>query len=110
MCIRDRVNTSPLALQAQINLANEATGPNDVALINQGGLVGVTNRQTNNIKIVDVNANTVVNTLATDLMPNGIVVQGNYGYAANFGSDSVTVFDPATLSVVRKPNAVGDEP
>ena len=104
------VSTSPLALQTQINLANEATGPNDVALINLGGLVGVTNRQTNNIKIVDVNANTVVNTLATNLMPNGIVVQGSYGYAANFGSDSVTVFDPTTLSVVRTLNDVGDEP
>ena len=104
------VNTAPLALQTQINLANEATGPNDVAFINQGGWLGVTNRQTNNVKIVDINANTVVNTLPTDLMPNGIIVQGNYGYAANFGSDTVTVFDPVSFSIIRTLHDVGHEP
>ncbi|MFZ2422190.1 MAG: hypothetical protein WA029_13715 [Anaerolineae bacterium] len=107
------INTSPLALQTQVNLAseaNEATGPNGVAWISPNGWLGVTNRQTNNVKIVDANTNTVANTVTADLLPNGIVVQGSYGYVANFGSDTVTVFDPATLGVIRTLHDVGHEP
>ena len=107
------VNTSPLALQTQVNLAseaNEATGPNGVAWISPNGWLGVTNRQTNNVKIVDAHTNTVAHTVTADLLPNGIVVQGNYGYVANFGSDTVAVFNPVTLGVIRTLHDVGHEP
>ena len=104
------VNTAPLALQTQINLAAEATGPNGVAFVMPNARVGVTNRQTNNVKVVDVTTNAVVGTLPTDLMPNGIVVQGNDGYVANFGSDSVTVFNPVSLALIRTLHDVGHEP
>ena len=32
------------------------------------------------------------------LQPNGIVVHDGYGYIANFGNDTITVFDPLTLT------------
>ena len=99
-----------LSLQAQIDLSPNATGPNGVAVIPSSGRVVVTNRQINNASVVDPVAGTVVGTIPTGSMPDGVVVQGGTGYIANFGSDSVTVFDPATLAVVATLTGVGHEP
>lgn len=104
------VNTAPLALQTEVTLANQATGPNAVAFLGPGSRVGVTNRQTNDLTVVETTSNAVIGALATNLMPNGLAVQGGYAYAANFGSDTVTVFDPVTLALIRTLNDVGREP
>ena len=99
-----------LSLQAQIDLGAGATGPNGVAVIPSTGRVVVTNRQTSNARVIDPVAGTVVGNIPTGSMPDGVIIQGGYGYIANFGSDSVTVFDPATLAVVTTLTNVGHEP
>ena len=99
-----------LSLQAQIDLGPGATGPNGVAVIPSDGRVVIANRQTNNASVVEPVTGAVVATLPAGSMPDGVVVQAGFGYIANFGSDSVTVFDPASLSVVATLTGVGDEP
>ena len=99
-----------LSLQAQIDLGPDASGPNGVAAIPSSGHVIVTNRQTNNASAVDPVAGTVVDTIPAGSMPNGVAIQGSYGYIANFGDDSVTVFDPDTLAVIATLTGVGHEP
>ena len=99
-----------LSLQAQIDLGPTGQGPNGVAMIPASGLVVVTNRQTDNASVVDPTAGTVMQTIAADSLPNGVIVEGSYGYIANYGSDTVTVFDPATLAVIRTLHGVGHEP
>ncbi|QLQ06616.1 MAG: YncE family protein [Anaerolineae bacterium] len=79
-------------------------------MIPASGRVVVANRQTANATVVDPTAGAVLQTLAAGLMPNGVIVEGGYGYIANFGSDTVTVFDPTTLAVIRTLYGVGHEP
>lgn len=104
------VQTSPLALLRQITLASAATGPNGVALLPGGTQVVVANRQTGDASVVDLASGTVAGQIAAQLMPDGVIIQGDYGYIANFGSNSVTVFDPQTLAVIRTLTDVGQEP
>jgi TolB protein len=99
-----------LSLQAQIDLGPAGQGPNGVAVIAGSGRVVVANRQTANASVVDPVAGTVVQTIAANLLPDGVIVVGDYGYIANFGNDTVTVFDPATLAVIRTLHGVGHEP
>lgn len=99
-----------LSLQAQIDLGAGATGPNGVAVIPASGQVVVTNRQTGNASVVDPAAGAVMATIPAGSMPDGVVIQGGYGYIANFGSDSVTVFDAHTLAVAATLTNVGHEP
>ncbi|MEI2690309.1 MAG: hypothetical protein V9H69_11600 [Anaerolineae bacterium] len=99
-----------LSLQAQIDLGPAGQGPNGVALIPASGRVVVANRQTANASVVDPAAGAVVQTIAANLLPDGVIVAGNYGYIANYGNDTVTVFDPATLAVIRTLYGVGHEP
>jgi YVTN family beta-propeller protein len=95
------VDTNPLALSSQITLSAEATGPNGVALIGASGLVAVANRQTANVSVVDPIAPTVIGQIPAGAQPDGVIVQGRLGYIANFGDDTVTVFDAATRAVLR---------
>ncbi len=104
------VQTSPLSLLRQITLAPAATGPNGVALLPGETRVVVANRQTADASVVDLASGTVSSQIAAQLMPDGVVIQGNYGYIANFGSNSVTVFNPTTLAVIRTLTDVGQEP
>ena len=99
-----------LSLQAQIDLGPAAQGPNGVAVIPSSGRVVVANRQTANASVVDPTAGTVLQTIAANSLPNGVVVAGGYGYIANYGNDSVAVFDPATLAVIGTLHGVGHEP
>jgi YVTN family beta-propeller protein len=99
-----------LSLQAQIDLGPAGQGPNGVAVIAGSGRVVVANRQTANASVVDPVAGTVVQTIAANLLPDGVIVVGDYGYIANFGNDTVTVFDPATLAVIRTLHGIGHEP
>ena len=70
----------------------------------------VTNRQTANASVVDPVAGTVVGTIPAGQMPDGVVYAGSLGYIANYGSNSVTVFNPLTLGVVGTLSNVGQEP
>lgn len=101
-------------ISGTIALANSATGPNGVALLNEGGRVVVANRQTASGTVIDVapviSASQVISSIAASLLPNGVVVSGGYGYIANFGNDTVTVFDPTTLGVIRTIHDAGREP
>ena len=99
-----------LSLQAQIDLGPAGQGPNGVAVIPGSGRVVVANRQTANASVVDPAAGAVVQNIAANLLPNGVIVAGDYGYIANYGNDTVTVFDPATLVVIRTLYGVGHEP
>ncbi len=99
-----------LSLQAQIDLGPAGQGPNGVAVIPGSGRVVVANRQTANASVVDPAAGTVVQTIAANLLPDGVIVAGDYGYIANYGNDTVTVFDPATLAVIGTLGGVGHEP
>ena len=99
-----------LSLQTQIDLGPASQGPNGVAVIPSNGRVVVANRQTANATLVDPVAGAVVQTVAANLMPDGVIVEGGYGYIANYGNDTVTVFDPTTLAVIRTLYGVGHEP
>lgn len=99
-----------LSLQAQIDLGPASQGPNGVAVLPGSGRVVVTNRQTANATVVDPVAGTVVQQIPANLLPDGVFVAGGYGYIANYGNDTVTVFDPTTLAVMRTLYGVGHEP
>ncbi len=99
-----------LSLQAQIDLGPAAQGPNGVALMPGTNRVIVANRQTANASVVDPAAGAVVQNIPTGSMPDGVIVHGGYGYIANYGNDTVTVFDPVTLGVIRTLHGVGHEP
>ena len=99
-----------LRLQAQIDLGPAGQGPNGVAVIPSSGRVVVANRQTANATVVDPVDGVVVQNIAANLMPDGVIVEGGYGYIANFGNDTVTVFDPTSLAVIRTLYGVGNEP
>ena len=99
-----------LSLQARIDIGSGSQGPNGVAVIPSNGRVVVANRQTANAAVVDPVAGAVVQTVAANFMPDGVIVEGGYGYIANYGNDTVTVFDPTTLAVIRTLSGVGHEP
>ena len=96
-----------MTLDAQIDLGPGALGPNQVAVLPASGQVVVTNRQTANASVVDPLAGTVVRTIPTGQMPDGVVYAGSLGYIANYGSNSVTIFNPLTLAVVGTLGNVG---
>lgn len=99
-----------LSLQAQIDLGPNARGPNGVAVLPGSGRVIVANRQTANASVVDPAAGALVQNIPANLLPDGVFVAGSYGYIANFGNDTVTVFNPTTLAVIRTLHGVGHEP
>jgi YVTN family beta-propeller protein len=104
------VDPLSLALIVQIPVDFSASGPNGVAFMPATGLVAVANRQTANVAVVDpaIVAGRIA-TIGTGDLPNGVAVHGSFGYIANFGSNTVTVFDPVTRFVsVTLP--VGGEP
>ncbi|MGC8780630.1 MAG: hypothetical protein ACP5UQ_07170, partial [Anaerolineae bacterium] len=104
------INTAPLTITAQITLSTEATGPNGVAVIGGSGPVIVTNRQTANASVVNPGPTpAVIGEIPANLLPDGVVVNGGFGYIANFGNNTVTVFDPTTRAVVNT-LAVGQQP
>ncbi len=103
------VGMGPWQVTKVITVAQSAAGPNQVARLPNGKLV-VSNRQTANASVVDVGQGTTAATIPANLLPNGVAVAGNYGYIANFGNDTVTVFDPATYAVIRTLYNVGHQP
>ncbi|MBP7962637.1 MAG: PD40 domain-containing protein [Caldilineaceae bacterium] len=103
------VGMGPWQVTKVITYAQSAAGPNQVARLPNGKLV-VSNRQTDNASVVDVGSGSAVATIPANLLPNGVAVAGGYGYIANFGNDTVTVFDPATYGVIRTLYNVGHQP
>ncbi len=110
--------TDPLSLTAVITLSanatggGAATGPNGVAAWTAAGArprVAVANRQTADVAVVNANTGTVEQRIPANLMPDGVLVVGDVGYVANFGNDTVTVFDANTLEVINT-LYVGHEP
>jgi YVTN family beta-propeller protein len=99
-----------LSLQAQIDLGPAAQGPNGVAVIPGSGRVVVANRQTANASVIDPVAGALVQHIPANLLPDGVLIAGDHGYIANYGNDTVTVFNPATLAVIRTLYGVGHEP
>ncbi len=98
-----------LTIAAQIPLGAEDTAPNGVALIDAAGRVAVTLRDTENAWVVNAETGASVTSISARLQPNGIAVHDGHGYIANFGNDTITVFDPLTLAV-ENTLYVGREP
>ncbi|MBH8560025.1 DUF5074 domain-containing protein [Hymenobacter negativus] len=61
------------------------------------------------IKVVDLITNTVVDSIATGSMPERLTMAGSKVFVANYGSNTVTVIDPATNRVTNT-LTVGDAP
>jgi YVTN family beta-propeller protein len=62
----------------------------------------ITNRNSNNISLIDAATNTVVATVAVGTNPLGVAVNlaGTRAYVANFSIDNVSVIDTATNTAV----------
>jgi YVTN family beta-propeller protein len=106
------VSTDPLGLLGTVSLSDQATGPNGLTLVDPTGptvKVAVANRQTDDVAVVEVVSRSIIRRIPAADMPDGVITQGNFGYVANFGNDTVTVFDHTTLDVIRTLH-VGHEP
>lgn len=104
------VTTSPLRLDSTVELDTQAAGPNAVAIVSQpslGPLVAVTDRQTDEALLIAPWG--IHRRYSVGDMPDGVIGQGRYLYVANFGSDSVSIFDLNTLNFVST-LGVGHEP
>ena len=98
-----------LAITAQIPLGSEETAPNGVALVDAAGRVAVALRDTANAWVVNAETGSSVASIPANWLPDGIAVHDGYGYIANFGNNTITVFDPGTLGVSNT-LYVGHEP
>lgn len=104
------IDTAALSLLAQIPVSVGASGPNGVAVVPGNGLVVVANRQTANAAVIDPAVVTgSVASIPAGNLPDGVAVLGSFGYIANFGSNTVTVFNPVT-GIVSATLPVGGEP
>ncbi|PKO23699.1 MAG: hypothetical protein CVU38_02680 [Chloroflexi bacterium HGW-Chloroflexi-1] len=102
------VRTLTLDLMSQAELS-PSTGSNGVTALLPSSRIAVANRQTDDVAVVDRNTLGVVRRIPAEDMPDGVIVQGSFGYVANFGNDTVTVFDPVSLDVLHTLH-VGHEP
>jgi len=87
-----------LALSAEIPLGTDETAPNGVALVDAAGRVAVALRDTARAWVVNAETGESVTWIPANWLPNGIAVHNGYGYIANFGNSTITVFDPVTLT------------
>ncbi len=92
-----------------IALGPEETAPNGVARVDAAGRVVVALRDTSNAWVVDAETGVDVATIPANLWPAGVAVHDGYGYIANYGNDTITVFDPAMLAATGT-LYVGHEP
>lgn len=86
-----------LALSAQIPLGADETAPNGVALADTAGRIAVALRDTARAWVVNAETGESVTWIQANWLPNGIAVHDGYGYIANFGNSTITVFDPVAL-------------
>ncbi len=92
-----------------IALGTTETAPNGVARVDAAGRVAVALRDTANAWVVDAETGANVATIPANLLPNGVAVHDGYGYIANYGNDTITVFDPVTFATIDT-LYVGHEP
>jgi YVTN family beta-propeller protein len=87
-----------LAPATQIPLGSQETAPNGVAVVNAAGQVAVALRDVASAAVVNPETGGFVTTIPANWLPLGVVVHDGYGYVANFGNNTITVFDPVTLA------------
>lgn len=104
------VQTEPLSLTGEIALGATSSSINDVALRRDGRILFAAEREAGVVAAVDLLSRTVVSVIPAGLLPNGMTLQANRGYVANFGSNSVTAFDTTTFSVTDTILTVGVQP
>ena len=56
---------------------------------------------TNEVKIIDTDLNTVVDSISTDNAPSGIAVYNGYVYVLNRSSNTIHEIDPVTNTILR---------
>jgi TolB protein len=104
------VSTNPLKLNTTVEISAQPAGPNQVAVVPMQGmepLVAVTARQTDELVLVAPWG--IHRRFNVGDMPDGVTAAGRYIYAANFGTDNVSIFDRNTLEEAGM-LAVGHEP
>ncbi len=117
-------NFTGMGLAGTVSVLNSTTGqsivppiavglaPNGVAYNPANGMVYVTNRDSNNVSVIDTASNRVVATVAVGAMPNGVAVDAgvNRVYVANWGSNDVSVIDGSSNITLGGRISVGSEP
>jgi YVTN family beta-propeller protein len=85
--------------------------PDGVAISPDGGTAFVAQRG-GDISVIDTSSEKVVGTIEDSLGPSRITMapRGGRAFVTNHAGDTVTVFNPATQSVVGSPITVGNEP
>ncbi len=96
------VDTIPWTLLGTVQLDTQPAGPNGVAIVALSGmpwgyLVGVTNRETDELLLVDPSSWAIHRRYTVGDMPDGVISQGDLVYAASFGSDQVNLVNWTTL-------------
>jgi DNA-binding beta-propeller fold protein YncE len=104
------VQLTPLTLTTQITLGAASSSINDVALAPDERYLLAAEREAGMLAVVDVISRTVSKRLPVGSLPNGVAVQRNLGYVANFGDDTVTVFDAGAFTAPWTLHNVGHEP
>jgi len=104
------LDASTLTLSRIIDLGPTAQGPNGVAYDRNTGYVFVTNRQTDNLSVVDPDAGTVITEVPVEDMPNGVAVIGSLVYVANFGDDSVSLLDTTRQAITATIDGIASQP
>ena len=111
------VSTDPLNLASTVVISSQPAGPNQVAVVPRQGmdpLVAVTARQTDELVLGP--PWDVPRRFGVGDMPDGVSVAGGYIYAANFGTDNVSIFDrntlewAQTLAVDHEPSLFASDP
>ncbi|MGQ9491591.1 MAG: hypothetical protein ACUVS6_13020 [Anaerolineae bacterium] len=108
------VDTVAWTISGTVQLDTQPAGPNGIAIVPLssmplGYLVGVTNRQTDEVVLVDPASWAIHRRFLVGDMPDGVIQQGDYYYVANYGNDTVTVFAISSLDPVAS-LGVGHEP
>ncbi len=94
-------------LSAMVSITSGFNNPFDFAAIGNRGYVtnwGTLNSETwawenSYIAIIDLESNEVIDSVALDVQPNGIVALNGQLYIANQGTSYVSVLDPSDLSI-----------
>ena len=100
----------PLTMTRQAGLGPNSSSLNDVALRHDERLLFAAEREAGALAVVDLLSATLTHRLPVGALPNGVALQRGVGYVANFGSHSVTIFNPATGAISGTINNIGAEP
>lgn len=104
------MSLQPLTLTQVIPLGVASSSLNDVALNASERLLFAAEREAGALAVIDVVSSTLVARWPVGALPNGVAVQQNIGYVANFGSNSMTIFNPVNGVISSTLSNVGAEP